>query len=265
MIKQIFCDMDGTLLDDSGQVSRENIRQIKETGIDFTLVSARAPIEMALAIEPLGLTAPQIAFNGGLIFQGEKILDQSPLNFDSSRQILEFLTVNFPEISVSYYTQKAWWAPRIDAGIELESSLTRLMPTVISLAEFFELAGKLEPIFKIMLIISEPEVMKKVQQALAEMDLPAVNVQQSNWNYLEITSRRATKARGLKFLIAQKGLKREEMAALGDGHNDLPMFDLVGLPIAMANANEEVKRAAKLITKSNVEDGVAYALRHFLG
>ena len=69
MIKHIFLDMDGTLLNSAGVVSANNIVGIKNSGLKATLVSARAPIEMAPAITQLGLTAPQIAFNGGMIFQ----------------------------------------------------------------------------------------------------------------------------------------------------------------------------------------------------
>ena len=45
MIKRIFSDMDGTLLDNTGAVSEENVSLIKSAGIPMTLVSARAPIE----------------------------------------------------------------------------------------------------------------------------------------------------------------------------------------------------------------------------
>ena len=53
MIKRIFSDMDGTLLDNTGAVSEENVSLIKSAGIPMTLVSARAPMEMMAAIKKL--------------------------------------------------------------------------------------------------------------------------------------------------------------------------------------------------------------------
>lgn len=68
-IKRIFSDMDGTLLNSEGRVSSLNSEAIRDAQIPLTLVSARAPMEMREAIEELQLTGPQVAFNGGLIYQ----------------------------------------------------------------------------------------------------------------------------------------------------------------------------------------------------
>lgn len=60
-------------------------------------------------------------------------------------------------------------------------------------------------------------------------------------------------------------MTREEMAAMGDGYNDLSMIKFAGLGIAMENAQEPVKAAADCIAPSNDEDGVAIAIeQHFV-
>ena len=51
------------------------------------------------------------------------------------------------------------------------------------------------------------------------------------------------------------------MAAFGDGFNDITMLSYAGMGIAMGNAQSEVKRAADFVTKSNDQDGIAYAIR----
>lgn len=53
--------------------------------------------------------------------------------------------------------------------------------------------------------------------------------------------------------------------AIGDGMNDISMFKTAGYSIAMDNANDNIKKYANFITKSNDEDGVAYAIYHVLG
>ena len=68
------------------------------------------------------------------------------------------------------------------------------------------------------------------------------------------------KARSLERLLSSLSLKKENLLAFGDGYNDISMLRYAGLGVAMANASEEVKKAANRITLSNDEDGVARIL-----
>ena len=56
---------------------------------------------------------------------------------------------------------------------------------------------------------------------------------------------------------------REEMVCCGDGYNDVSMIRFAGLGVAMANANEAVKREADYITAGNDEDGIAHVIEKF--
>lgn len=68
------------------------------------------------------------------------------------------------------------------------------------------------------------------------------------------------KASGLKRLAKRRGISLEQCAAFGDGGNDIEMLKYCGYSYAMANAPEEVKRAAKCVCPSNEEDGVLVTL-----
>ena len=57
------------------------------------------------------------------------------------------------------------------------------------------------------------------------------------------------------------GIKRDSIMAIGDNNNDLPMIEYAGIGVAMENGLPEVKRAADFVTKSNEDDGVAWAIR----
>jgi hydroxymethylpyrimidine pyrophosphatase-like HAD family hydrolase len=57
--------------------------------------------------------------------------------------------------------------------------------------------------------------------------------------------------------MEKRGLKPEELIALGDEENDLPMFSVAGFSVAPANAKEKVRQAADLVTGPNTEDGIA--------
>lgn len=266
MIKHLFSDMDGTILDDAGVVSDSNANIIKATHLPLTLVSARAPIEMLAAMDKLDLTAPQIAFNGGLIFKHNsnkiEILKDDTINSNTTESIVDHVRTEFPDVSISWYTLNGWFSEKIDDGIKLEQGYTDLLPQVTARADFF--ANNKEPLFKIMLIIFDKGVMSAIKKSLMNQNYPGVAIQQSSDTYLEITSKNAVKSAGMQFIIDQENLKPSEMMAFGDGHNDLPMMQLVEHRVVMKNALPEVLKVATYVTKTNQEDGVGYALQHYL-
>ena len=82
--------------------------------------------------------------------------------------------------------------------------------------------------------------------------------------FLEILDKRVTKGTGVKSLADALGIKAEEVMAIGDQENDIAMIEYAGVGVAMDNAIPAVKEAANFITKSNLEDGVAYAIEKYV-
>lgn len=263
MIKHIFSDMDGTLLNSEGSVSDVNVSAIKNSKIPFTLVSARAPMEMSAAIDKLNLTDPQIGFNGGLIYKktnsGFKVLDDKPLNMTSFRKLIKVIQNKFPDVSCSCYGLNAWYTERIDEGINYESKLTGQKATLIDFDDLVD-----TKLYKIMMITFDLNLMEQLNQMLLNLKITNVSIKRSGDNYLEITSDLAQKSKGIKYIQDSENLIKKEMAAFGDGHNDLPMLTNVGVPIVMANAPLEIQQYGEYITKSNDDNGVAYGIESFL-
>ena len=81
--------------------------------------------------------------------------------------------------------------------------------------------------------------------------------------FLEFFSNKTSKAVAMEKLGEYYGIKREEMIALGDQTNDLPMIEYAGLGIAMGNAVDSVKAAAGYIADTNENDGAAKAMLKF--
>lgn len=262
MIKHIFSDMDGTLLDSKGNVSAENIQAIKHSQIPFTLVSARAPMEMATAITELDLHEPQIAFNGGLIFQKEngfKVLKSDALSHNSFQKIMQLIKEDFPEVSCSCYDLNSWYTERVDYGIEFESSITGQKAQITDFAKLQD-----QKIYKVMLIATSDPQLESLEEHLNALGLTDIAIKRSGLKYLEITNKKAQKSKGIKYIQKLQQLEKSDMAAFGDGHNDLPMLKEVGIPIVMDNALDEIKSYGKYITKSNIDNGVAYGIKHYL-
>ena len=80
----------------------------------------------------------------------------------------------------------------------------------------------------------------------------------------EVFAKGVTKWRGLRYLMEQQGIPASEVAVIGDEVNDLAMLEHAGLAVAMANAVDRAKALAHRHTLSNLDDGVAHAIRHML-
>ncbi|WP_125704959.1 HAD family hydrolase [Lacticaseibacillus daqingensis] len=266
MVRMIFSDMDGTLLDDHGYVTDTNAQLIRDSGIPFTLVSARAPMEMAEAIDRLALKGPQIGFNGGLIYEragsGWRVLDQAPMAKADAERIIAAVSARFPNVSLSYYTVTDWYAARIDEGLRGEIAVSHQAPTLADYRTVF--AQEDLAVLKIMLISFDPAEFARLKAFFAEAQFPGVSAQQSGTAWFEITSLAAKKSRGIDYVLRREGIDAADAAAFGDGHNDLPMLNMVGTPIVMANALPEIKQVAKHLTAANTEDGVGHGIWRFL-
>ena len=90
------------------------------------------------------------------------------------------------------------------------------------------------------------------------------SVARSQPYYLDITHPLANKGAALSEIAKLLAVPLAEIAVVGDGSNDVAMFERSGLSIAMGNASPEVQRAADFVTDSNREEGFANAVERFI-
>lgn len=207
----------------------------------------------------------QIGFNGGLVYRYVnnqlETISERPISNRDSHQLIKHIFQNFPSLSQSYYYKDQWLSFKEDEGLDYESQLTLLQPQIIDISDYLKPE---QAIYKIMLITFDPLEMEQVKDNLLQLNLEMVSIQQSGAYYLEITHKDAKKSRGIDYLFETLAITKEETAAFGDGYNDIPMFDKVGTPIAMANAHIDILNQVELVTKSNEEDGVAHGIWQYL-
>ncbi len=82
--------------------------------------------------------------------------------------------------------------------------------------------------------------------------------------YLDVTHKDANKGFVLDYLCKLYGLRRDEVATLGDQPNDVPMFEGAGISVAMGQASDAVKQAATVTTASNEDEGFAKAVERYV-
>lgn len=81
---------------------------------------------------------------------------------------------------------------------------------------------------------------------------------------VHITHELATKKHALHSLLARLNVDHRSVMVVGDGGNDLPLFELAGLKIAMENGVEVLKKQADWIAPSVENDGLAVAIKKYI-
>jgi len=82
---------------------------------------------------------------------------------------------------------------------------------------------------------------------------------------MDVLNAGCSKGHALERWAAHRGLRREEVMAIGDNYNDIEMLEFAGVPVVMANADDELKQNGWATTLSNEQNGVAAAVREFIG
>jgi cof-like hydrolase len=265
VIKLIISDIDGTILDQKHQLDShllELMPLLKQSEIPFVLASARSPLGIAPISKELGITDfPIASYNGALISTGDKILSQHTINKKELLLLHDFLTKEFPTVSINVYSGKDWYVNALDKWVEIEAQITGESPKVTSLADFLQEEKNL--IHKL-LLIDNAATIQKLKETLATMDFPQTDFYLSKDNYLEVTHNQVSKKQALLELANYYQLSLTEIMSIGDNYNDIPMIETAGLGVAMGNAPTDVKVCANKVTDSNDQNGVSKAIKLYV-
>ena len=269
MIKLIAIDMDGTLLNEKKHIDKaqkEAIHEAVEAGIKIVLCTGRPLYGILPFYEELGLSELDsegyvILNNGCSIHKTKdwKLIDQVNFTSDDIDYLYKFsegYDINFTLVNDYYYfniDRKPTDELITDAGFVF-SDITN-----ISLKEAKN--GK-HKIIKIM-FLGNPNIMADFQKENENILKNKYSGVLSQPYVYEILPKGNNKGTGLKKLAKKLGIKQEEIMAIGDGNNDIEMFEYANYSVAMENGTELAKKAAKYETDSNENDGVAKAIRKY--
>ena len=82
--------------------------------------------------------------------------------------------------------------------------------------------------------------------------------------FLEFMSPNATKGKALLKLAKSIGVASENIACIGDSDNDMSMFEISGLRIAVANATSSILQAADVVVPSASDCGIVKAVSNLI-
>lgn len=252
-------DVDGTLIGQDLQIhprTREAIAAARSQGVQFVIVTGRMYQSTTAFARELGLEGmPVVAYNGALVqeFPSGRTIYHEPVPLATCKALAAFCENRGYHLQ-AYVNDELFvpdMGPRTRQYVEIAK--VKAKPVGSLFLWFTEPSSKL-------LIIDDPARMPGLQREVQELLGSSVEVAPSYPIFLEIVNRHVSKGKALAAVAESMGFTRDQVMAVGDGMNDLPMITWAGTSFAMAHAPEALKRVATHVTEQGASLGVAEAL-----
>ena len=255
-IRLIAFDIDGTLLNSNGECSAETMKRIhllRDKGYIPTLVSGRTFNSVCGIARTIDIEGPFVAYNGAYVsMPDEEPLFSQPIPWESVKPLL--MELENEEIYLKVYVDDTLY-------VEKKTEETLKFSKVHGV-EFLETGiGGLSTLEKDPLkivIIETPSKILEIYEKLKPWG-NAFKIYKEDRG-IEIVHKESNKAHGLRILCQHYGISMNQVMAFGNEGNDLEMLTEAGIGVAMGNAPQYVQQSADIITKSNDEEGISWAL-----
>jgi Cof subfamily protein (haloacid dehalogenase superfamily) len=258
----VISDVDGTLVTDDKILTaraRAAAAELRANGIIFSIISSRPPRGLRMLLAPLGITTPVGGFNGAVLAAPDlTIIAEHLLSPEVARRAVDMLDAR--GIQVWIFSGQDWLVRRTDGPyVGLEERTVNFAPTMVD--DFGPVLGTAA---KIIGVSADFKLLAQCERDVRAALVEQATVVRSQPYYLDITHPLANKGFALFEIAKLLGIPLAGIAVIGDGANDVAMFERSGLSIAMGNASPQVQEKADFVTDSNSEDGFANAIERFI-
>ena len=255
--KVIAIDVDGTLMDSDGLPSKgveQAIQSAQAHGVQVVLVSGRGLQGMLPLLKRFNLEGPFIASGGAVIAEAPSglLIDKRPIPLRCAFELARLGRSR--QVSV-IFEHPEWILTETEVD-ELQSEERQF---VIRLNVVKDLIRETPSAPTKVTMFGDTRHYQGIIDTIRERKLP-LNYVQTSPKYLDFYRRGVNKGSAVKRLAKHLGIPLKQVMAIGDYYNDLDMFRVAGLSIAMGNAPLEVRQAAHLIAPGNDEGGAAWAI-----
>ena len=288
MYKIAVIDLDGTMLNQYGivtQNTKDAIKEAQDKGIEIIIASGR-PIDSIKAIaKQIESKKYFISGNGAIIYDISKdeTIYENTIKKQKALEIIKICEEN--SIYYNIYTEKEIVAKSLQCNVlyyhKENINKEDKDKTHINIVEniYDYISNRDEKIVKITVCDKNKVIFNSIIRKLKEItEIEVLDVSHMSrkiihqgteeipieYFYTEISAKNVDKWNAIEFLKEKMNIKTEEVIAIGDNINDKKMIEKAGLGIAMGQSHPEVKKVAKQITTSNLEDGVAKVLKEIV-
>ncbi|MGC1418871.1 MAG: Cof-type HAD-IIB family hydrolase [Acidimicrobiales bacterium] len=261
-IRLLLSDVDGTLVTHDKVLTEraiEAVDNLRDAGVLFAITSARPPRGLAMFVKPLHLTTPLAGFNGGLTTDTNfHFLDEKTIRDDLIDPIIELLSEH--DVSVWVFQGDDWYV--LDAqGVRVDHEARTTLCDATVVASFSAIKTGVN---KIVGVSDDTDACAAANAAMQEKFASQVLSTQSQPYFVDVTHPEASKGHVVRYLSRRYDIPTANIATIGDMYNDVSMFAVSGLSIAMGDSVDEVKRAAMEVTTSNEDEGFANAVDKYI-
>lgn len=270
-IKLVASDLDGTLLNKNKEITPRlfaALKKLDELGIYFVPSTGRPFGTVPQAIKELPFLKYVITSNGATIYDAveQKNIIENYLTPEAVDAVIE-IARELPVITEYFIEGKAYIAKKVYDDLSpfnlTESHVTYIKNSRTPVEDFWnEMKRNNTVLENINLVFADMELRKETWNRLKALGLASVTA--ATTKNIEITSLYATKAKALEKLCEVLGFTRENVVAMGDGDNDMPMIQFAGIGIAMENGEEHIKQAADIIADDCNDFGAAKILEQII-
>ncbi|HOK94972.1 MAG TPA: HAD family hydrolase [Anaerohalosphaeraceae bacterium] len=262
-------DLDGTLLRSDGTLSdysRKTLTELLQAGLQFTVASARAWGEIVPVLGDLPLTLPVIAVNGAFLTDYKTgrhlVINSIARDFAESiyhhildHQLEPFIVTHNGTEDCLYWQnlkneQMQWYHDMLH--VQKDKRIRRISDLRHALAEQVIAFAVMGPPDQVKALA---EYLDAQYPALLENFLFENFYTPGHW-WLTIHDQKACKSKAVSMLARMTGHTLDSITVFGDHINDIKMFQTAGRAVAVANAEDQLKRCADLVIGSNDEDAV---------
>ncbi len=262
MKKIVYIDCDGTLKNDKGEISQRTkkaINQFTQAGNYIVLCTGQPRYFAEKISKEIECESFFISSNGAEIYN----------NMDGNIiKIVSIDNIDFMKI-YEYAEKNDIRIVAVSAGKEFVTKEIRnqnqyMIPNKLQDLETFLNNNKIK---QIMLISNNNEKINKAKTELInEIDSITILNQSTNEKepWVAFGNSKVSKGEAIKELTKYLGETINNTIAIGNGYNDISMFEVAGRSVAMENAEDDIKNKVDIITASNNDDGVAIFLENIL-
>ncbi|MCB5951588.1 Cof-type HAD-IIB family hydrolase [Enterococcus sp. BWT-B8] len=275
MIKIIFFDIDGTLVDRRAKAldsTRKAISQAQSQGILCGVATGRSPIHLSEQIDALNFDV-FVTYNGQLVYTKDETLYERTFSKAVLEQIVDFADTGNRQLMFGGRLKMEGSSLMRFGQNSKARKLVRFIPKWFPVAaaqnllikyrsvkeecRYHELNILNEEIYQCVLLSSAEEMEDLNRQ------LPDCTITRSNPYVVDIIPQGGSKLRGIMKCIETFGFSLNEVMTFGDNWNDVEMLEGTGIGVAMGNAPDGVKASADFVTATNEDHGIYQAMVHY--
>lgn len=288
MYKLIAIDLDGTLLNSYGEITKINRQAIKDAqvkSVEVILASGRDPKTMERISKDLDINSYLIAGNGASVYdiQKRKNIYENFINLEKALKIIKICKDN--SIFFSVYTTREIITEGVKYNIKVFNNENSYRPeeqrtNIKIVQDIYDYVERKNPDILKIIICDEDriifnhiiETMKTVEDVevleVEHMSKKIIRIGDEQFPveyfYTEVTNKDSNKWTAIKFLIEKLNIKEEEVICIGDNMNDYEMVKNAGVGITMSGSALEKKNIADYVTGDNNSDGVGKAIYKYI-